>query len=237
MERVRVLIQKLQQQEALNEAPALLLATVRALAAELEALTPRPAQPAGGRIAVVMPQSAAAFSFEAPTPEPLKVETPLPVPEDPEPLREPALPPAPPEHLAFQPPAAEVFEPPFDAMEEVPTLAQQAPREVHVIHTEPVASLHEKLKTNEPELAARHTGTPIKDLRKGISLNDRFLFLSELFRGDEAMYERSIKTINSFHILAEAEYWINRELKVKLGWDDSLETVQHFYGLVRRRFS
>jgi len=68
-------------------------------------------------------------------------------------------------------------------------------------------------------------------------VNDKFVFISELFRGDEQMYERSIKTINTFHILAEAEYWMNRELKVKLGWNDNKETVQHFYQLVRRRFS
>jgi len=72
---------------------------------------------------------------------------------------------------------------------------------------------------------------------KGIGVNDRFVFLNELFRGDEAMYERSLKTINSFRILPEAEYWINRELKIKLGWDDNLHTTQQFYQLVRRRFS
>ena len=37
------------------------------------------------------------------------------------------------------------------------------------------------------------------------------------------MYERSIKTINNFRILPEAEYWMERELKIKLGWDDSRE--------------
>ena len=47
-----------------------------------------------------------------------------------------------------------------------------------------------------------------------------FLFINDLFRGDEAMYERSIKTINSFNIYPEAEYWISRELKVKLGWNN-----------------
>ncbi len=35
------------------------------------------------------------------------------------------------------------------------------------------------------------------------------------------MYERSIKTINAFRILPEAEYWMERELKVKLGWDEN----------------
>jgi len=31
------------------------------------------------------------------------------------------------------------------------------------------------------------------------------------------MYERSIKTINGFRILPEAEYWMERELKSSLG--------------------
>jgi len=74
-------------------------------------------------------------------------------------------------------------------------------------------------------------------LRKAIGINDKFVFLNELFNGDEAMYDRSIKTINNFHVLQEAEYWINRELKLRLGWNDTKEAVQHFYQLVRRRFS
>ena len=51
------------------------------------------------------------------------------------------------------------------------------------------------------------------------------------------MYERSIKTINGFRIFAEAEYWIERELKVKLGWEEDKPATRHFYQLVKRRFS
>ena len=51
------------------------------------------------------------------------------------------------------------------------------------------------------------------------------------------MYERSIKTINGFRILPEAEYWMERELKVKLGWDENRDITRHFYQLVKRRFS
>jgi hypothetical protein len=51
------------------------------------------------------------------------------------------------------------------------------------------------------------------------------------------MYDRSIKTINGFTIFPEAEYWMARELKLKLGWDDRNDIVQHFYEIVRRRFS
>ena len=125
----------------------------------------------------------------------------------------------------------------FDAMEETPTLLQQPQIELHELISEKQESLNDRLKQEQTELAHVLKDTPIKDLRKAIGINDKFAFVDDLFRGDEVMYERSIKTINSFHILQEAEYWINRELKVKLGWSDNKETVQHFYSLVRRRFS
>ena len=67
--------------------------------------------------------------------------------------------------------------------------------------------------------------------------DDRFLFINELFRGDEAMYERSIKTIQGFSIFAEAEFWIRRELKVKIGWHDNHPIVKQFDQLIKRRFS
>ena len=126
----------------------------------------------------------------------------------------------------------------FDPMMEIPTLSHQ-PREKEVNDAagQAVESLNDKLKQGKTELVEILKETPVKDLRKAIGINDRFLFINDLFRGDEAMYERSIKTINSFNIYAEAEYWINRELKVKLGWKNDIVTVQHFDQLVKRRFS
>ena len=98
-------------------------------------------------------------------------------------------------------------------------------------------SLNDKLKAPVVEVGHRLTDSPIRDLKKGIGVNDRYVFISELFRGDEVMYERSIKTINGFRIFAEAEYWIERELKVKLGWEEDKPATRHFYQLVKRRFS
>jgi hypothetical protein len=127
---------------------------------------------------------------------------------------------------------------PFDVMEETPTLSQRQPqKEVHELISSKEASLNDKLKQEKIELGNVLQEAPIKDLRKGIGVNDKFLFINELFRGDEGLYERSIKTINAFNILPEAEYWINRELKIKLGWSDDKEVVQYFYQLVKRRFS
>ncbi len=98
-------------------------------------------------------------------------------------------------------------------------------------------SLNETLAKPKLELSESLQEQPVKDLKKAIGINDRFLYLNELFRGDEAMYERSIKTINAFNIYPEAEFWIRRELKLKLGWDDNYQTVKQFDQLVKRRFA
>ena len=142
----------------------------------------------------------------------------------------------------------------FDPVEDIPTLihqegsavkptklaAETAPRpaEIHeLISRDQTAnsSLNERLKQAKIELG-ESLEAPIKDLKKAIGVNDRYLFINELFRGDEVMYERSIKTINSFSIFPEAEYWIKRELKLKIGWNDKNEVVKQFDQLVRRRF-
>ena len=142
----------------------------------------------------------------------------------------------------------------FDPVEDIPTLIHQQattkpapettphaaaikPAEIHeLISREQSASLNEKLKQAKIELGDSLHEVAIKDLKKAIGVNDRYLFINELFRGDEVMYERSIKTINSFSIYPEAEYWIKRELKLKLAWDDKNHVVKQFDQLIRRRF-
>ncbi len=132
----------------------------------------------------------------------------------------------------------------FDPVEDTPTLIHQQPdtppqkKEIHQnIPTISGASLNDSLKQGKIELSDSLQETAIKDLRKAVGLNDRFLFINELFRGDETMYERSIKTINGFSILPEAEFWIRRELKLKLGWSDTNPVVKQFDQLVKRRFA
>jgi len=122
--------------------------------------------------------------------------------------------------------------------QEVPVASTKAlVKEVNEWANNESRSINESLNQPATELSAKLSDAPVKDLKKAIGINDRFLYINELFRGDEAMYERSIKTINSFTIWPEAEYWIRRELKTKLGWVDSTPTVKQFDQLIRRRFS
>ena len=232
MERVKALINTLQEQAQQNAGPAVLLATLQQLQLELTGGVASSARQLGtAKVAVVMPSH---NRFMPPVQETTAIITEELTKE----LRETARTP----QVKYEQATAQKKNEDngwlFDPMKEIPTLTQQVnARELNDTIGHAGTSLNDKLKSEKTELAEILTESPIRDLKKGIGINDRYVFLSELFRGDDAMYERSIKTINGFRILAEAEYWIERELKVKLGWDDGKATTQHFYQLVKRRFS
>ena len=261
MERLQGLIDKLIEQKNRNENPARMLVTVQLLQNELVQLQQKGDPSGTAKVAVVMPVSHVMqpSAIEEQPSAPLEVKQPVAVPKEaasvysapeaikkeppprtePYTLRKPVIETEKKEEPKEKIPQAHTPYIPFDAMAETPTLLQQPQfvKEIHEVIGERKESLNDVLKQDRNELAHVLKDSPVKDLRKAIGINDKFVFVNELFRGDEGMYERSIKTINNFQILPEAEYWINRELKVKLGWNDSNEAVQHFYQLVRRRFS
>ena len=262
MERIQVLIEKLVEQKKQNAGIEQMIITVQLLQNELATLQ-KPGKILGtSKVSVILPVTHIVTQLQEDAPEGSFQKTVSAINQDQKPaivaaiqqasesLPNPVLPdvPGPVEYL-LQKPKVEVIPEPLPAahaayyngygdMAEAPTLVQQQiHKEVHEIITNHQESLNDRLKEDRTEVAHKLKEAPVKDLRKAIGINDKFTLINDLFRGDEAMYERSIKTINSFHILQEAEYWINRELKVKLGWNDSKENVQHFYQLVRRRFS
>ncbi len=224
MERLQELISKLKEQFEENAPASQLLLTTQLIQSELFAMNQQPASRLGtAKVAVVMPTSMKINITENVTAakhEPvkeIKEERPKTVVQ---PVNQPD------DHWAY------------NKMADVPTLAQhRPPKELNDSIGSDHVSLNEKLKADTKELASSLKHSPVQDLKRAIGINDRYLFISELFRGDEAVYERSIKTINNFGVLSEAEYWMERELKVKLGWDNNKNITQHFYDVVKRRFA
>ena len=230
MERVKALINKLQEQAEQNAGAAALLSTLQQIQLELTGGIATSSRQLGtAKVAVVMPSHSRFMPPVAETTAVVREDFPKELNPAPASLKQA-------EQAVKKHPDENAWL--FDPMKEIPTLTQQVNgKEINDIIGQNGTSLNDTLKTGKTELAELLTDAPIRDLKKGIGINDRYVFVNELFRGDEAMYERSIKTINGFRILAEAEYWMERELKVKLGWDDGKSTTQHFYQLVKRRFS
>ena len=127
----------------------------------------------------------------------------------------------------------------FDPVEEIPTLLHQRSEENNnqTQETNSQQSINEAFGHGNGMTTELLNNEPIKDLKKAISINDRYLFINELFNGDELTYDRSVKAINAFSIYPEAEFWMKRELKIKFAWDDKSKVVQQFIHLVKRRFS
>lgn len=236
MERLKQLIGKLNEQFEQNADNKQLLVTTQLIEAELMRLSAAPRATAGSsKVAVVMPAARTVYNttvIERPVvEEKVAVEEALPVEaQEEKPYKN--------GNGTHVPAAASQNGFQYNPLTEIPTLAhQQGAKELNEMMATAQNSLNDKLKEERVEVAHRLTDAPVRDLKKAIGINDRFVFISELFRGDEVMYERSIKTINSFRIYPEAQYWIERELKVKLGWDESRDATRHFYQLVKRRFS
>jgi hypothetical protein len=246
MERIQVLISKLKDQFDQKSDASQMLITVQLLQAELSQQPVNSNQYLGtSKVAVMMPKPSNAPVYSSPEFEKYGPKTPVADPvlsdkfvEPKNVLEEKQYSYAKTNGNGSHPKRKETGNLLFDPLVEIPTLSHQnGVMEINESVSVRQESLNDRLKQQNSEVGELLKGVPIKDLRKAIGINDRFVFISELFRGDEAMYERSIKTINSFNIFPEAQYWINRELIVKLGWDAESESVKHFYQLVRRRFS
>jgi hypothetical protein len=241
MERIQALIDRLNQQAEQGADTNQLLTTVQLLQSELMNQQQQSKRLGTSKVAVVMPAmqvDAGQFERYAPRPQ----ERPAPVQQAVAPVKEiveePEL-----ETVIIEEKSTIAYKQPVpppqpliqheivpDPLNEIPTLS-------HQVKNGENQSLNDKLKQAKTELGELLKDSPVKDLRKAIGINDRFVFINDLFRGDEAMYERSIKTINGFNIFPEADYWISRELKVKLGWDSEHPLVLQFDQLVKRRFS
>lgn len=99
-------------------------------------------------------------------------------------------------------------------------------------------SLHEKLaKTvSAPEsIASKLESTPIADLKKAISLNQRFQFSKELFKGNNQDYEVAIDKLNSATREEAMRHLDN--LRSKYAWQNESPVAANFIELVERRYA
>lgn len=99
-------------------------------------------------------------------------------------------------------------------------------------------SINDKFSSNaeQPTLADKLSQQPIKDLTKAIGLNQKFLFMNDLFEGENEKYKKAIETINNFSDFIAADEYINNNLKYKYNWDIDGVSAQKFMDLVKRRF-
>ncbi len=96
-------------------------------------------------------------------------------------------------------------------------------------------TLNDLLQKDEvPTLADIHRRAKIEDIKKSLSINQRFMFVNTLFNGSEEAFDRTVEHIESVSNSEEAISFLTHKFS---NWDHDSEEVAEFLQLVKRRHS
>ena len=111
----------------------------------------------------------------------------------------------------------------------------------HSVPTSPIAPLYPRAEKEQVEAVnmedakesqSQFKVVPLKSLKEGLSLNDRYLFQRELFNNEKARLDEAVAALDRLTNIREAvEY-----LKANFKWNKG-EASEKFLQLVKRRFS
>jgi hypothetical protein len=101
----------------------------------------------------------------------------------------------------------------------------------------PMVSLNDSFKENasqQASIAKKLEGSPISDLKKNISLNQRFQFCKDLFKGNNQEYEVTLEKLNNTN--RDEAMRVLQSLKDKYSWNPDSMATKDFTDLVNRRY-
>lgn len=90
-------------------------------------------------------------------------------------------------------------------------------------------------KKEDNSLNTKFQNAKIVDLTKSISINDKFLFIKELFRNRGEEFSQSIQALNNCRDIEEA-FGVMEKLKKHYFWDSTSPAYLALCDLVRRKF-
>lgn len=82
-----------------------------------------------------------------------------------------------------------------------------------------------------------NSSAQIKDIKSIISLNDKLLFIKDLFNGYSLAYSEAVELLNRCNDYAEADAFLQTNYAVKNKWVEKPTTVDKLYELLRKRFA
>lgn len=97
--------------------------------------------------------------------------------------------------------------------------------------------LNEKLQSKDKQtLADKLAKSGGKSIIKMLTLNQRFMFVNELFEGNQNQFLSAIEQIDGMDNYKEASSHVKKSFADKYDWDMETEEVQEFMELVEKRF-
>jgi hypothetical protein len=83
---------------------------------------------------------------------------------------------------------------------------------------------------------AAASGKPVSDLASAVNLNDKLIFVKDLFNGYNLAYKEAIERLNRCKNFDEAERLLKTDYASKNNWAGKPTTADKFYALLHRRF-
>lgn len=91
-------------------------------------------------------------------------------------------------------------------------------------------------RQSDKSVGAKIGRQPIEEIRTAIGINDKFLFINELFSGSLESYNKMLDELNEFKSFNGATTYLI-ELKVVNQWDGNSEAWHKLVGLIERKFN
>ena len=104
---------------------------------------------------------------------------------------------------------------------------------------EKVPTLNELLSAGKSSgnIADKISFNEVKDLKSMIKLNDKLMFIRDLFGGYSLAYSEAIDLVNRCETFEAADSFLKQNYALKNKWSDKQSTVDQFYEVLNRRFS
>lgn len=106
-------------------------------------------------------------------------------------------------------------------------------------------TLNERLSAQRTQQAGSYYQSPsalqqapqrVADLKTAISLNDKLLFIRDLFNGYSLAYSEAIELLNRFDNFADAQAFLEKNYAEKNSWVSKQQAVEKLYGILRKKF-
>ena len=88
-------------------------------------------------------------------------------------------------------------------------------------------------KNIKKDVSTKMQSKPIKDINSAIGLNDKFIFIRELFGGDKDHYHETIQVLNNFDTFDNALEFLNENFD----WNSDDPNFERLKELVRRKYA
>lgn len=145
--------------------------------------------------------------------------------------QEPELKPDKPEDKIVQPASTSFVE---DKVEE--KVVEPAEKETASAARPTLNDLLASNKGNAPKVKDQDSKPPVSDLKGAITLNEKLLYIKDLFNGYNLAYSEAIDLINKMPDLKTADHFLKNNYAEKNNWQAKQGTVDQFYELLARRF-